>query len=195
MWWVGVRIGIWGSAKICYWRPTSKKTLAPASWAKVSSTFGSGWTSLSTLWLSGLRSMYILTFPVFLGTTTIPAHHPVGSVFLELTLAFSILSSSSATCNWRGRGTCHGVKIVYGFASKWSWMLYSPARVPSCWNATRVKVLSFSLPVFATAFKSTLSKAGGPTESSLDQAVQEELWEHVLYLHHLLPNHYSRQRW
>ena len=121
-----------------------EKTFAPASWAKVSSTFGSGWTSLSTLWLSGLRSTHILTFPFFLGTTTIPAHHSVGSVTLEITPAFSILSSSSATCDRRGRGTCRGVKIACGFASGRSWMLYSPASVPSPWNTLENRFLTSS---------------------------------------------------
>ena len=68
-----------------------EKTLAPASCASVSSTLGSGWTSLSTLRLSGF--------------STIPAHHGVGSDTFDITPAFSILSSSSATLERRGRGT------------------------------------------------------------------------------------------
>ena len=46
--------------------------------------------------------------PDFSGTTTIPIHHRVGS---DATPAFSILSSSSATLGWRGKGTCRGVKL------------------------------------------------------------------------------------
>jgi len=55
------------------------KTLAPARYAKVSSTFGSGCTSLRMLSLSGFKSTHMRTFPDFLGTITIPAHHGVGS--------------------------------------------------------------------------------------------------------------------
>lgn len=56
----------------------------------------------------------------FLGTTTIPAHQGVGSDTLEITPAFSTLSSSSVTLGWRGKGTCHGVKksIKFGIRAK-----------------------------------------------------------------------------
>ena len=67
-----------------------EKTLAPASWANVSFTLGSGCTSLSTLVLSGFKSTHIRTAPDFFGTTTIPAHYGVGSLTLEMTPAFSI---------------------------------------------------------------------------------------------------------
>ena len=41
---------------------------------------------------SGLVALQIRTSPDFFGTTTIPAHHGVGSVTFEITPAFSILS-------------------------------------------------------------------------------------------------------
>ena len=101
-----------------------EKTLAPANFASVSSTLGSGWTSLSTLSLSGFRSTQILTFPDFFRTTTIPAHHGVGSVTLEMMPAFSIFPSSSANLGRRGRGTLRGVKRAKSLAPGISWMVY-----------------------------------------------------------------------
>lgn len=50
---------------------------------------------------------HILPLPD-LGTTTIPAHHLVGSVTLE------IISAFSRSSDWRGRRTCRGVKIACG---------------------------------------------------------------------------------
>ena len=90
-----------------------------SSWANVSSTFGSGWTFLNTLWLRGFRSTQMCT-PPDLGTTTIPAHQGEGSDTLEITPAFSILSSSSVTLGRRGNGTCHGVKksMWFGIRAK-----------------------------------------------------------------------------
>ena len=132
-----------------------EKTLAPASWESVSSTFGSGWTSLSTFWLSGLRSTQIRTLPDFLGTTTIPAHHGVGSDTLEITPVFSVLSSSSATLGRRGKGTCCGVKSACGLVSGRSQMWYSLARVPRSWKT------------FVNFFWTLSAVVGVPTESIL----------------------------
>ena len=86
-----------------------EKILAPTSWANVSSTFGRGWMSLITLLLSGFRSTHMWTAPNFLGTTTIPAHHGVGLLTLEINPVFSILLSSAATRGQSGSGTCRGV--------------------------------------------------------------------------------------
>ena len=92
------------------------KTAAPANCAKVSSTLGIGWTSRSTLSLSGLRSTQMRTAPLGLGTTTMPAHHGVGSSTLEMTPRFSIRCNSSLTF-WRsGMGTLRGVYIACGWA-------------------------------------------------------------------------------
>ena len=71
--------------------------MAPASLARVSSTFGIGCASLITLVLSGFRSTHTRHAPEVLGTTTIPAHQGAGSVISEMTPSLSILSSSSFT--------------------------------------------------------------------------------------------------
>lgn len=62
------------------------------------------------------------TLPDFLGMTTIPTHHRVGSDAFEIILAFSIFSSSSSTWGHRGKGMCHGVKRAYDLALEESWM-------------------------------------------------------------------------
>ncbi len=62
-----------------------EKILAPASCAKVWSTAGRTCHSLRMLWLSCVRSTQICTFLLLLGTTTIPAHHSVGSSTLAMT--------------------------------------------------------------------------------------------------------------
>ena len=86
-------------AKNHYWHLRSfEKVLAPLSHASVLWTLGSGCTSLSTLCYSGLRSTQIRTLLFFLGMTTIPAHQGVGCDTWEITPAFSMRLSSSATC-------------------------------------------------------------------------------------------------
>ena len=99
-----------------------EKIFAPPSCASVSSTFGSGCTSLSTDLFSGFRSTQMRTFPDFFGTTTIPAHHGVSSVTLEIILSFSMQFSSSMSFGLRGSGTFLGVNSANGFASGWSLM-------------------------------------------------------------------------
>ena len=85
------------------------KTLAPVSCAKVSSTLGKGCTSLRTAVFNGFRSMQMRTEPSFFGSTTMPAHHGVGTSTFEITPIDSIRSSSFFTV-WRsGRGTFLGV--------------------------------------------------------------------------------------
>ena len=84
-------------------------TVAPASCASVSSTFGIGCTSLRTFSFRGFRSTQILTCPDFLGTTTIPAHQGVGSLTGDITPICSIRVSSSCTLVRRGMGTFLGV--------------------------------------------------------------------------------------
>ena len=107
-----------------------EKNFAPFIWASISCTVGKGRTSLSILWFSGLRSTQIRTFPDFLLTTTILAHHEVGLVTFEIMPDFSIVSKSSTAFGRRGRGTCLGVKIECGFSSGQSCIWYSP--LPFC---------------------------------------------------------------
>ena len=84
-------------------------TVALVNYARVSSTLGMGCVSLMTPLLSGLRSMQILTFPDFFGTTTIPAHQGVDSDTVVITPIDSIRSSSSFTFFLIGIGTFQGV--------------------------------------------------------------------------------------
>ena len=88
----------------------------PASCARVSSTLGSGCSSRSTLSFRGLKSTQILTDPDFFGTTTMPAHHGVGSSIREMTPRDSMRMSSSCTFFLRGKGTFRGVKRAQGLA-------------------------------------------------------------------------------
>ena len=55
------------------------KMVAPASWAKVWWTPGKGSYSLRILSLSLVKSTHMRTLSLAYGTTTIPAHHSVGS--------------------------------------------------------------------------------------------------------------------
>ena len=61
------------------------KAVAPAIWARVSSTLGRGCTSHRTLSFSVRKSTQMQTAPDFLGTTTMPAHHGVSSSTREIT--------------------------------------------------------------------------------------------------------------
>ena len=72
--------------------------------------------------------------PDFLGTSTIPAHHGVGSSTFETTPITSILASSSLTLVRSGSGTCRGVKRVYGLPSGLSLISYGSLRLPSPLN-------------------------------------------------------------
>ena len=58
---------------------TMLKIVAPAGWASVTSLFGSGWTSHSTLPFSCWKSAQIMTAPDGLGKTTIFVCHCVCS--------------------------------------------------------------------------------------------------------------------
>ena len=102
-------------------------TFAPDSCASVSSTLGRGWTSRRTLLFSGLRST---TFPDFFGTTTIPAHHWVGSSTLDITPIASILASSCATFGLSGRAMLCGVVNANGCTSGFSFISNSSPRYP-----------------------------------------------------------------
>ena len=73
--------------------------------------------------------------PFFFGTTTIPAHHGVGSSTFEMTPIDSIRSSSSLTFGRNGRGTCLGAYREWGVAPDFRWISYSSPRFPSPWNS------------------------------------------------------------
>ena len=75
----------------------------------------------------GLRSTQILMFPDFLGTTTIPAHHGVGTSTLEITPMASILASCLVTLGLRGRAMLQGVESAYAIASGFNVMLNGSA--------------------------------------------------------------------
>ena len=92
-------------------------TLAPAIWARVESTLGSGCTSLITFSFNGFRSTHTRSFPDGLVTMTIPAHHGVGSLTLEITPSFCIRCSSFSTSARCGSATRRGTYMANGVAS------------------------------------------------------------------------------
>ena len=91
---------------------------------------GSGWFSRYTLSFNFVRSTHMRTFPLDLGTTTIPAHQGVGSSTLRMTPSFSMRSSSSRTFAFRGKATHLGVMIACGLASGFNLILYFPSNSP-----------------------------------------------------------------
>ena len=100
---------------------------APVSWARVVSTFGIGCTSRRTFSFSGFMSTQICTAPEAFGTTTIAAHHGVGSVTRDITPRFF---NSVCTFGLKARGMFLGVHKANGCASCFSWILYSCVNVP-----------------------------------------------------------------
>ena len=106
-------------------------SFAPANWASVWSTPGSGCLSHLTHWLSHVRSTQILTWLFDFGTTTILKHHSVGWVTLAITPLLSILSSSCQTALHRGIVTPLGVERENGCALSCSSILYSPSNFPN----------------------------------------------------------------
>ena len=74
-------------------------TVAPDNCASVVSTFGIGCTSCNTFSFSGLRPTQIRTAPESLGTTTIAAHHGVGSSTGEITPKFACILIHTALLN------------------------------------------------------------------------------------------------
>ena len=115
------------------------KTWALAIWAKICSTAGNWWHSQHTFSLGFVRSTQIPTWPLALGTTTIPIHHSVGFSTREVTPSLSMQSSSFRTCCISGMGTL-------------SLMVYScsilPSPVKSCGKScsTLDAPLSFNIP-------------------------------------------------
>ena len=86
-----------------------EKTVAPLSWASTWSTAGSTCLSLQTLSLSFVKSTQIRSLSLGFGTTTMPAHHSVGSLILVITPMLSILSNSFLTLGLSGSATHLGV--------------------------------------------------------------------------------------
>ena len=97
------------------------KTVALASFPSTSSTLGIGCTACNRVLLSGFKSAHSPHCSWFF--TTIPAHHGVGWLTLEITPMASILSSSSFTFSWRDRGTFLGIHNGWYHLSL---ILYSP---------------------------------------------------------------------
>ena len=79
-----------------------ENTDAFPSFAKYSSTYFIGWTSLLTALFSCVSSTHILILPFCFGTTTIHEHQSVGCVALEITPWSSIRFSSSSTLGSKG---------------------------------------------------------------------------------------------
>ena len=77
-----------------------------------------------------VKSTHIRTFPLLFGTTTIPAHHSVGSSTLRITPNSCIRFSSYSTLDLSGMGIRLGVARTYGLASAFNTILYSPSIVP-----------------------------------------------------------------
>jgi len=71
------------------------------------------------------------TDPEGLGTTTIAAHHCVGSSTREITPSFSIRCISCLTFSRSGSATFLGVNRQNGLASGFNLIVYSPLNVPS----------------------------------------------------------------
>ena len=89
-----------------------------------------GYVSRRTFSLRGFKSTQILMSPDRFGTTTMPAHHEVGSVTLLITPIFSIRSSSSRTFLRKGRVTLRGVYGVCGTAFGFRQIVYSSPMLP-----------------------------------------------------------------
>ena len=79
--------------------------------------------------------------PSFLGATTIPAHHGVGSSTFLITPIDSIHSSSVLTLGRSGIGMCLGVNSEKGVASAFRWISYGSPRLPSPLNTDGYSVL------------------------------------------------------
>lgn len=79
--------------------------IASDNCAKISSTLGIGCASRNTLWFSGFKSTHIRTSPDHFGTTTIPAHHGVGSQISDITPIASIRPYSASSMLIAGFGT------------------------------------------------------------------------------------------
>ena len=86
------------------------KYFAPPSWASVVSTEGKTCRSRHTLAFNLVKLTQILTFPFGFGTTTIPAHHSVGSVTSVITPILTIRSISSFTFGSSGTATRRGTE-------------------------------------------------------------------------------------
>ena len=86
-----------------------ENTLALANCARACSTAGSGCRSRRTHLFNHVRSTQIRTLPSALGTTTMPAHHSVGSRTRLTTRISSMRSSSALTLGSNGIAIRRGV--------------------------------------------------------------------------------------
>ena len=132
------------------------KYFDPVSCARSWSTEFSGCTSLFTALLSSVRSTQILTDPLGLGTTTIPAHHSVGSVISDMTPCESILSISFLTYGRSGWVILRGVKMCRETASSFNFMEQVSSSFPNPLNSSGNSVsklgvgLAWTLSILAT---------------------------------------------
>ena len=100
-----------------------EKCLAPPSCARMFSTEGKICHSRHTFAFSLVKSTHILTLPAGFGMATIPAHHFVGLVTLDMTPSLVIRSSSSFTLGRSGMATCLGTDKANGMAPYLSFIL------------------------------------------------------------------------
>ena len=108
-----------------------EKTWAPAICARVWSTTGKGWCSQHTFLFSLVRSTHMFTRPLWLGTTTIPAHHSVGVSTGSITPSHSMWSNSTLIARISGTGTLCGVLSANGWAPSHRQIVYSLSSFPS----------------------------------------------------------------
>ncbi len=101
----------------------SENIVAPDIWGNISSRVGRMYRSRSTAWFRRFRLTHIFTYPLFLGTGTIGAHHSVGSVISSITPHFTILSYSAFALGSKGTDSLLAVVTVYGKASAFSLIL------------------------------------------------------------------------
>ena len=106
-------------------------SVAPDNCASVVSTLGMGCTSLNTFSFSGLRSTHIRTAPESLGTTTIAAHHGIGTSTGEITPRLCMHCNSQCTFDRNGRGIFRGAFKASGWLFGFSLIVYSHANVPN----------------------------------------------------------------
>ena len=91
--------------------------------------------SCITLSFKGLRSTQIRINPDGFGTTTMAAHHCVGSFTWDIIPSLSICCISSLTFSRNGSGMFLGVNRQNGLASGYSLIVYSPLNIPSQENS------------------------------------------------------------
>jgi len=139
-------------------------TVAPESWARVSSTAGSGWNSLIMFSLSGFISTHILTFPEGFGTTTIPAHHCDGPSIGDITLRDSIRLISLFTSLHSKIGTYCAACKAYSLKFSFKGTLYSLPSVPRPWKTLEYHLMIISEMCWTLAMRFKAPTAGRPNK-------------------------------